>query len=374
MGPSSAGAIGWMQFMPSTWVRWGMDANGDGVADPWNADDAVFSAARYLAAAGGATDISRAVFAYNHADWYVREVLDLAQLYAKGGAVVFSVDRLQAALHQAERKIVRANRRLVRQLAIVRGLARAERPWRVRERTAALLSDRLEAGRRAGRLGWQRDAAAALAARFQELLRVAQDELKQVRLQAQGSSFTSGAGMLLQAPTYSGNYVFPVGGGPQIVTVSHTHHDYPAADIAAPTGTPVYALTNAIVVRAWRIPDARCGIGLTLQAADGQVWTYCHLSYEEPTVQPGAQLLAGEIVGLVGSTGDASGPHLHLQLQPTTAYPQDEAWFQSFAGTAFTWQDGPTPEPTRALAFVRSAAPVFRVVAQQPDVILFTRR
>ena len=36
LGPSSAGAIGWMQFMPSTWARWGVDANGDGIADPDN--------------------------------------------------------------------------------------------------------------------------------------------------------------------------------------------------------------------------------------------------------------------------------------------------------------------------------------------------
>src|SRR5258708_40075537 len=56
MGPSSAGAIGWMQFMPDTWLRWGTDANGDGVADPWNPDDAGYSAARYRAAAGGSTD------------------------------------------------------------------------------------------------------------------------------------------------------------------------------------------------------------------------------------------------------------------------------------------------------------------------------
>src|SRR5581483_8045509 len=68
MGPSSAGAIGWMQFMPSTWARWGEDANSDGLADPWNPTDAVYSAARYLAATGGRTDIRRAVFAYNHAD------------------------------------------------------------------------------------------------------------------------------------------------------------------------------------------------------------------------------------------------------------------------------------------------------------------
>src|SRR5262249_62206608 len=68
MGPSSAGAIGWMQFMPSTWLRWGVDADGDGVADPWSATDAVYSAARYLAAAGGQTDINGAAFSDNHAD------------------------------------------------------------------------------------------------------------------------------------------------------------------------------------------------------------------------------------------------------------------------------------------------------------------
>jgi len=48
---SSAGAVGWMQFMPSTWKTWGVDANGDGVADPYNPVDAIFSAARYLHAA-----------------------------------------------------------------------------------------------------------------------------------------------------------------------------------------------------------------------------------------------------------------------------------------------------------------------------------
>src|SRR5881227_2830759 len=60
MGPSSAGAIGWMQFMPSTWERWGVDADGDGIANPWSAEDAIAAAARYLAASGGGSDISRA--------------------------------------------------------------------------------------------------------------------------------------------------------------------------------------------------------------------------------------------------------------------------------------------------------------------------
>lgn len=81
MGPSSAGAIGWMQFMPSTWTRYGLDADGDGVANPWAARDAIHAAARYLAAAGAQSNLPRAIFAYNHAWWYVDEVLALARTY-----------------------------------------------------------------------------------------------------------------------------------------------------------------------------------------------------------------------------------------------------------------------------------------------------
>jgi murein DD-endopeptidase MepM/ murein hydrolase activator NlpD len=77
---SSAGALGWMQFMPSTWRAYGVDANGDNVKDPYNPVDAIFAAARYLRAAGADTDIRRAVFAYNHANWYVDSVLLRAQV------------------------------------------------------------------------------------------------------------------------------------------------------------------------------------------------------------------------------------------------------------------------------------------------------
>ncbi|HEU0316746.1 MAG TPA: lytic murein transglycosylase, partial [Solirubrobacteraceae bacterium] len=77
---SSAGAVGWMQFMPSTWKQYGVDANRDGRKDPFNPVDAIFAAARYLRAAGGEQDLKRAVFAYNHADWYVDSVLVRAQL------------------------------------------------------------------------------------------------------------------------------------------------------------------------------------------------------------------------------------------------------------------------------------------------------
>jgi hypothetical protein len=77
---STAGAVGWMQFLPSTWKRWGVDANGDGIADPYNPVDAIFSAARYLHAAGASKSLQNAVFAYNHAGWYVQSVLLRAEL------------------------------------------------------------------------------------------------------------------------------------------------------------------------------------------------------------------------------------------------------------------------------------------------------
>jgi hypothetical protein len=83
-GPSSAGALGPMQFLPSTWAVWGISGFGaKGPPDINDPFDAVPSAARYLCAAGGSTPagLPRAIFAYNHADWYVSEVLALARQY-----------------------------------------------------------------------------------------------------------------------------------------------------------------------------------------------------------------------------------------------------------------------------------------------------
>jgi murein DD-endopeptidase MepM/ murein hydrolase activator NlpD len=85
---SSAGAIGWMQFMPTTWLEYGMDVtrhgrrmnvNGQGQPNPYDPTDAIFAAARYLAANGAPHNIRKAIFAYNHALWYVDAVLWRAQ-------------------------------------------------------------------------------------------------------------------------------------------------------------------------------------------------------------------------------------------------------------------------------------------------------
>ena len=87
VGPSTAGALGPMQFLPSTWRIWGTDGFGDtGAPNIMNPFDAVPSAARMLCADGaadGGQQLRNAIFDYNHATWYVDEVLTLAAEYAR---------------------------------------------------------------------------------------------------------------------------------------------------------------------------------------------------------------------------------------------------------------------------------------------------
>ena len=104
---SSAGAIGHFQFLPETWLGWsyganppeniytnpkkiaqyggyGVDANKDGKADPYDIEDAVYSCANYVKANGGMEKLHDAIYAYNHAEWYVDRVMKYYQMYSKG--------------------------------------------------------------------------------------------------------------------------------------------------------------------------------------------------------------------------------------------------------------------------------------------------
>ncbi len=87
---STAGAVGWMQFMPETWLQYGVDAVNAGYADPYNPVDAIFAAARYLHAAGASSNLRGAILAYNHSEAYVESVLLRARLFASYPASVIA--------------------------------------------------------------------------------------------------------------------------------------------------------------------------------------------------------------------------------------------------------------------------------------------
>ncbi|ADB49876.1 lytic murein transglycosylase [Conexibacter woesei] len=102
---SSAGAQGWMQFMPPTWSAYGVDGDDDGDRDPMDPEDAIHGAARYLRASGAPGDWYSALFAYNRADWYVRKVQGHAaayrdecstQTYAPGGTTPGTTAKLRS--------------------------------------------------------------------------------------------------------------------------------------------------------------------------------------------------------------------------------------------------------------------------------------
>ena len=136
---STAGALGWMQFMPATWEMYGVDANDDGRKDPYNPVDAICAAARYLNAAGGADDLRTAIFAYNHADWYVDEVLLYANQYGKlPETLVSSLTGLTEGAHFP----VAANARYADDISERRALERSKPARREAGNAAEVISSR----------------------------------------------------------------------------------------------------------------------------------------------------------------------------------------------------------------------------------------
>lgn len=81
---SSAGAVGHMQFLPSTFKAYAVDGDGDGITSPWSVSDAIYTAANYLASNGFKNDPRGAIWCYNHADWYVNDVIQTAAIIRGG--------------------------------------------------------------------------------------------------------------------------------------------------------------------------------------------------------------------------------------------------------------------------------------------------
>jgi len=356
MGPSYAGAVGWMQFMPDTWRQYGVDADGNGVADPWNAQDAIYSAAHYLAASGANTDLRGALLTYNHSEAYADRVLQLAAAYSGGSSDLPSVSTV--SVDQAQQDVDDAQAALDEGNAKVRQLEAVKRSLVVDAAGGDLLDDRLNAAQDAAQTDADLDAARAEVADLRSKLDAAQQTLDAAKQAEAAGRFAAAVGYFPPAPILTDGFAFPVAGGAGLVSVEPAASAPSSTVLAAPAGTPVYAVAEGDVVETSPDPSGDCGIALTLQAADGRVWKYCHLAYLDAAVTPGAHLTAGTQVGLVGQTGSALTPGLELTLESGSSAPAQESWFSGLAGRAFGGAATPAaPAP--------AAPPVFAVVDAQ---------
>jgi len=113
---NSAGAGGPMQFIASTWARYGVDGDGDGRADRWDPADAIYGAANYLRASGAPGDYRQAILAYNHAGWYAAEVQEWAARYSSPAGKGETSEQ-QAAGTEGEEAPIGADRSLASETA-----------------------------------------------------------------------------------------------------------------------------------------------------------------------------------------------------------------------------------------------------------------
>jgi hypothetical protein len=102
------GAEGPGQFLEPSWAAYGVDADGDGVKDAYSVPDSVFATARLLRADGAPRDWPGAIYDYNHAWWYVREVLAKAASLHLAATCTLAADRLRASAARTLARLKRA--------------------------------------------------------------------------------------------------------------------------------------------------------------------------------------------------------------------------------------------------------------------------
>ena len=343
MGPSYAGAVGWMQFLPSTWERWGMDGDGDGLADPWDPEDAIFAAARYLAAADAHQDLRRAVFAYNHSNAYVDKVMGIAQRLgggdfgvlpapAIGGGAsegpLWQVDSLSERIKLAEADLADATGAMERAERKLDGI-RARRAGLI-ERAARTADSGSAAGfakveKRLASLERRAERASEEAGRARIAERRAHERLgrRMVELMGPPEIFPS-----------SGTPVELYGQRPRIIGTpgvgTHAQADWQsrnAIDIAAEPGTPVLSVGDGTVEKVSG-RDAHEGTlvtasgkrvygrSITIATSTGRYF-YAHLG--SVTVAEGQPITAGQQIGTIAPW---SGP-AHVHFASESGSPHD---------------------------------------------------
>ena len=345
--------------------------NGDGIADPWNADDAIYSAARYLAASGAATDIRQAVFSYNHARWYVNEVIRSRSCSARRARArpSSSTDCRSRSrprgcrLADASSKLVdaqaartrRATGGYERRLALVAGAQAPLGPARACAGAPSL------AGVRRPRPGlappWQAAQAAGAA-------RHAPRSSGPGRARRRRRSRRPPGRCSARPPTTAARSSRSAAARPSSRSRTSTTTIRPPTS-RRPEGSPRVRARGRD--RARELVDDP--LRHRLRVRDGRRPALDLL----PPVLPRPRRCrwarcstAGASVGLVGHTGTRPARTCTSASSPPR-YPQDQAWFQSFAGVAFTWQDAaPAERAVAAVAAPVRSGPVFAVMPGQP--------
>ena len=96
-------------------------------------------------------------------------------------------------------------------------------------------------------------------------------------------------------------------------------HNHTGLDFAAAPGTPIHSVTSGVVVSAGYA--GAYGNQTIIRLKDGTELWYCHQT--SITVSVGQKVMPGDVIGTVGSTGNVTGPHLHLEVRPTPDTPID---------------------------------------------------
>jgi len=135
-------------------------------------------------------------------------------------------------------------------------------------------------------------------------------------------------------------YKFPIAGK---ASYAHTHHDYPASDIMAACGTPVVSPVNGVVLEVTLVDTwsakvnagaSRGGLSWSILGDDGARYYGSHMQSLETDIRAGRRVTAGQRLGKVGETGDASACHLHFGLSPVCQKTGDW-WIRR--GVVYPW-------------------------------------